>query len=380
MNRKIGAIASAAVLAIAGSAGAVDIEDELAAIKARLAALEKQVQEQKRVIAEKDAEIQAIKRNTPEILQQDADAWHNRISVGGLIEVEAGYVDSDGANTESDIVAATVELGITAQVNDWVSAELVLLYEEDTDGTGNPFDVDTALVTIADPDSSWFVNAGQYTLPFGTYATNMVSDPLTLDLGETGDTAVEAGMGFRPLTASVYVFDGDRGPGYPSVDNLGFALNYEGDFDGVGVFGHVGYLGDVGETDGFGGLAAPADGDISGWIASAEVTAGNFVFIAEYLATLDDFRATAPGAEPSAYNLEVGYNFDIGGKPSVVAFSYQGTDDLDMIDPTLQEERIGAAMWVQILDGTAVALEYLVEEAYNGTDTNTLTGKVAVEF
>jgi hypothetical protein len=277
-------------------------------------------------------------------------------------------------------VAATVELGIAAQVNDWVSAELVLLYEEDTDGTGNPFDVDTAIVTIADPDSSWFINAGHYTLPFGSYASNMVSDPLTLDLGETGDTAVEAGMGFGPLTASLYVFDGDRGPGHPSVDNLGFALNYEGDFDGVGVVGHVGYLGDVGEADGFGSLAAPADGDISGWIASAEVTAGNFVFIAEYLATLDDFRATAPGAEPSAYNLEVGYNFELGGKPSVVAFSYQGTDDLDMIDPTLQEERIGAAMWVEIMDGTAVALEYLVEEAYDGTDTNTLTGKVAVEF
>jgi len=382
MKKTTLATALAAALACTNTAAAASIEDELAAIKARLQALEKQVQDQNRVIAEKDAEIQAMKKDTPAILQHDADAdaWHNKIEVGGLIEVEAGVVDSDDADTESDIVAATVELGIAAQVNDWVSAELVLLYEEETDGDGTPFGVDTALITIADPDSSWFVNAGQYTLPFGAYPTYMVSDPLTLDLGETANTAVEAGWGFGPATASVYVFDGNRGPGHADIDNYGLALNFENDFDGVGVVGNLGYINDVAEADGFGDLASSADGDIAGWIASAEITAGNVVFIAEYLATLDDFKATAPGAEPSAYNLEVDYQFDLGGNPSVVAFSYQGTDDLDMIDASLQEERIGAAMWVEIMDGTAVALEYLMEEAYDGTDTDTLTGKIAVEF
>jgi hypothetical protein len=369
------AAAMAAALACSGGAMAASLEDELAAIKARLNALERQVQDQNRTIQQKDREIAELKRSSG-----DGDAWFDKVEIGGLIEVEAGHVSSDGSEDDDDVVAGTVELGIAAEINDWVAAEIVLLYEEDADnvdedGTSD-INVDTAMVTIADPDSNWFVNAGQYTLPFGTYATNMVADPLTLDLAETADTAVEAGMSFGPVTASVFAFDGDGSDA--AINRFGAAVFGEFGNDSVSAKLHAAYMNDISETDGLGDFD-DTDDSAPGWIASAEITAGAFIFIGEYLAATDDFSA-APGDEPSAFNLEAGVNFELAGMPAVFAVAHQGSDEMGVLDSEFPEERTGAAITVEILEGTSVALEYLTQEDYDGVDTDTLTGKLAVEF
>jgi len=68
---------------------------------------------------------------TEEDVQEEVQSsWFENISFSGLVEVEASYFDSpDGS--ESDIAVSTVELGIDAQLNHWVNAHVLILYEED---------------------------------------------------------------------------------------------------------------------------------------------------------------------------------------------------------------------------------------------------------
>lgn len=385
MKRTLLAASVAAVLASTGSAGAATVEERLEAMEKRLIYLEKRVETQDQTIAEKDREISELKKSTAENRaggESGGASWVDTIEIGGVIEVEASHTSADGEKDESDLITPTVELGITAQVNDWVGAELVLLYEEETDnddgsGDGSDFSVDTAMITVADPNSSWFVNAGQYTLPFGTYNTDMIADPLTLDLGETGDTAIEAGWNFGMVTASVYTFQGDRDS---RIDNFGAALNVEVVNDSFGFIGHLGYLNDLGESDFMvdEGFITDSD-DVGAWIASAQFQFGAIRLTGEYLAAIDGF-ADASNDEPSAFNVEAAIDFDAMGKPATFALAYQGTDELDNIDDGISEKRIGGTIAVEVYKGTTLALEYRNDEDYTGADTDTITGLLAVEF
>ena len=379
MKKSLIALAIAGALTGGNSQAAMSDAEWRAAMEQRLSYLEQRVRAQDQVIEQKNQEIAELRESSSASV---ASGWFQNTEIGGVIEVEAGRSSGGGAS-EDDMVTGTVELGIATQVNPWVSAELVLLYEEDTDNAdengSNAFSVDTAVVSIADPDSNWFINAGQYTLPFGAFPTNMVSDPLTLDMAETADTAAEFGASFGAFTASAFVFDGDRGTS-ADIDNYGFALVFENQTDTAGIVAHAAWLNDIGETDGLGGVVNAGDGDMAGWIASAEVTFGNFVLIGEYFAALDDFKASAPGDEPSAYNLEAGVNFELAGLPTVFAVAHQKTSDMQTLDNSVVETRNGAAVTFEVLDGTSVGVEYLSEEAHDGSKANTLTGKLAVEF
>ncbi len=53
---------------------------------------------------------------------------------------------------------------------------------------------DTVTVTIAPPYGSWFVTAGQFYIPFGVSETNMISYPITLEIGETRESSLPVGF------------------------------------------------------------------------------------------------------------------------------------------------------------------------------------------
>lgn len=180
-----------------GTAAAGEIKDELAAIKARLKQLENQVekqndtiQHQQDIIENKSKQIEALAEVT-ETKQNNSggNAWFNKVEISGLVEVEAGHNNPDEGDDSSDVVLATAEIGIAAEINDWVSSEIVLLYEEDE----TDLEVDVATVTIANPDGPWYITGGQTYVPFGVFETNLISDPLTLEIGETRESVVLAG-------------------------------------------------------------------------------------------------------------------------------------------------------------------------------------------
>ena len=70
--------------------------------------------------------LEAINRTNKKV-----PVWSDKIAFAGLIELEAGYLKDYTDISSSDLVIATVQLGIQATINENISSEIVFLYEED---------------------------------------------------------------------------------------------------------------------------------------------------------------------------------------------------------------------------------------------------------
>ena len=383
-------------------ANAGQIEDELQTIKARLEQLEQLVEEQNQMISKQDEALQEKTRQIQELVESssndiafDDDHWINNIEIGGLIETEASYNDPDEGDSSSDVVLATMELGVATQVNEWVSAESTLLFEEDD--TDLEFDV--AFVTIANPEQTWFVTSGLFYEPFGTFGTNLISDPLTLEIAETRETSVLGGFDYNGFTGGVYVFNGDlEKDGDDDIDNFGAFAGYAQENENSTFAVNFGYINDIGDSDTLQDViqdnieaAAVEYSDFVGGVSiDGMFTYGPFNLIGEYIMATDDFEADelpfkAGGAEPEAFNIEAGYSFTLAGIDMTAAIAYQGTDEAVALE--LPEERIIGGISADIFDGTALSVEWAHDEDYSasegGTDEfggNTITSQLAVEF
>lgn len=377
----------------APAVSAADLATRLAALEGRIQDLEQRVQAQDTVIRERDQTIARLQdaADSPATAAPEAGGGGgpDRVQVTGLVEMEAQasttFEDDDHA---SDLVLATVEVGIAAQVTPWVGAEVVLLYEDDG---GTALDVDVGAITLAPPHGPWAVTAGQFYLPFGTFETHMVTDPLTLELGETRESALMAGFVNGGLAAVAYGFNGENDPGGDDdIGSWGATLGYGVEGSGVAVAGQVGYLSNLGDSDALQEAldpTAPGRAEVGAWFASAVVSGGRFTVIAEYLAAAETF---APGeldssrAKPHGWNLEAGVGFDLSGREATYALGVQGTADALALG--LPKERILTALSLALFPDTTLSLEWAHDRDYprgqggTGNRAETVTAQVAVAF
>jgi hypothetical protein len=370
MTKKTLTSAIVAILGWQGQAVAeTTIEDRVTNTERRIKYMEQRLQDQEKVLREQG---------------------HPTFVWGGVLEVEAAYSDPYVGDSTSDVVLATAELGVGAQINAWVSGEITLLYEEDD----TDLEVDVATVTVAPPEGAWSVTAGQLYVPFGSFETNLVSDPLTLEIGETRESAVQASIESSGLAGTFYVFNGSNKKDAGAddlVDNWGAALGYGHEADGFSLSAGLGYINDIGDSDAIqDSLTSNSVQDhVPGWTAGAMIETGPFVVIGEYVAATEAFQATeldfnGRGAEPKAWNIEAGYNFELAGKGATFAVGYQGTDEALALE--LPEERILAALSVDVLDNTTLSFEvandkdYYVADGGTGESANTATAQLAVAF
>jgi len=153
-------------------------------------------------------EVEELKRRLDALEQRSAVSAEpsgekkGSISFGGLVEVEANYQDTEGAESTTDLTLATFELGVEARVNPWLSAYGVLLYEQGE--SDDRFIVDEAYIRMKSDSSPIFAEVGRFTQSFGRFESGMISDPMTLELGETKHHAsVKAGYEQEGLLASL---------------------------------------------------------------------------------------------------------------------------------------------------------------------------------
>ena len=312
------------------------------------------------------------------------------LKIGGVIEVEASSHSPYEGDSTSDITAATVELGLGAQINPWVSGEVVLLYEEDD----TPLEVDVATITVASPHGASFTG-GQFYVPFGSFESNQISDPLTLEIGETRESGIQLGYEAGAFSGALYMFNGtnkeDNGTA-DKVDNFGITLGFSGEGYSLGL----GYINDIGDSDSIQDalLNGPFGSNdvlshVAGQTANAMFEFGSFTLIGEYVAATDKFQVgelefNGQGAEPKAWNVEVGYAFELAGKGATFAVAYQGTEQALALE--LPETRTLATLSVGIMKNTALAFElakdedYSVAEGGTGKSANTVTAQLAIEF
>ncbi|WP_022667134.1 LbtU family siderophore porin [Desulfospira joergensenii] len=315
------------------------------------------------------------------------------VSLSGTLEVEVGFESSDVNDTDnSDISLATAELGIEASPQEWVTGFVLLSWEDDDD----KFTADEAHITLGATDQiPYYLSAGRLYVPFGSFETMMVSDPITQDFAETRDEAVQVGIEMNGIRAAAFAFNGEAeeaNENDDTIDVFGLSLGHAMETEAFSLDLGVDWINNILES---GGLREVYDD--SGWAAALEdqVPAvslhavagfGPVSLMGEYVVMTDDVVA-AGGVklmdEASAYALEIGYTFDLAGYESTFALGYQGSDDAEELLP---ESKYLAALGVGITDNLWVNFEYSSADNYSvadggdGDDIDTFTIQMAFEF
>jgi len=308
------------------------------------------------------------------------------VSINGIVQVEAHFNQDYDGNDSSDFVADEVGVAIEAQVHKLVKAQIAFLYEE-----GGDLEIDEAFVTLGNSDV--YLAVGQLYVPFGNFESHMISDPLTLELGEAREKAAQVGFEKGGVYGAIYAFNGATGS-EDKIDHYGANIGFAQETKRFSYDLGVSYISDIADSDGLsdtlGENATSPDYDYVGGLGAHFLfNIGPVSLIGEYVTALDGFNVdhlafNGKGAEPKVWNAEVGYSFEIGGKETTFALGYQGTEE--MVGMELPESRLLAGLSVGIYENTTFAFEYSRDEDYGegdggtGKDADMMILQVAVEF
>jgi len=310
------------------------------------------------------------------------------------LETEIGFSNTKiaGESTKtSDTVLATMEFHIDAQLNDMVKGHVMLLHEEDD----TPLEVDEGTITIG-RDQGLSLTMGQMYLPFGTFETNMVADPLTLELGEIRESAIMATYVSGDISGSVYLFNGNiHNSDSSKLEQKGLSVVYEKDALHVGLD----YISSIVDTNGLEGIMANTDvltvdempylnidKYVPGTALHLKYTTDAFNIIVERVAAMKKFALSdgesALGAndgvladmKPVTTNVEFGYNID----DATIAIAIQGSKDAENIFP---KKKVMLGYSRSIFEKVGLGLELAKTTDYDEENTDTtFTTHLAVEF
>jgi len=370
-------------------------EERLEALEAHEAELAKAAQ------AESKTDPRSIEERLRSLEEQQAEFYHtlaekkaaglaskitDRITISGLIEVEGSAENLDFADGStdagSDLTLATAQLGFGVKLTEEVRGNISFLYEEDA----TDLEVDEAAIDF--DYAPIFARVGRLYVPFGVFHSHFISDPLTLELGETRETALLIGYGHELFSLSAFAFNGDaeKAGEEDHIRDWGASLVLT-PAEGVELGGS--YLSDLADSD------AELLGDeyqrrVAGWSAFATAERGPFGASAEILGAVKSFAAAdldadddGRGDKPLAWNLEVSWapqeNVELAAR-------YEGSDEF----AGQPERQYGIDVSWSPWEYTTLSLEYLRGEFDHGfgvdDDGNLLdrrdlvTAQLAVEF
>lgn len=264
----------------------------------------------------------------PMILAASTPAAAAEFSIGGLLEFE--YADTrnraTGVTTHNDnTYLATLELAAGVQITPEWRAGLVLLAEDinNTDpaefrplaheASDRPDILHVEEFVISYDSENYSLSAGRYTLPFGNFETAVISDPQTVEVGET-KTSLGATLhqGLGDLTWHLSWFNGNLRNS--SADEGGFVINADWKLNDIWRLGG-GYISAQGAAKNAPGLYdLYLVGVVDDWSLGAEyIGAGS----------------RSNGAKPQTWTLDASYainqQWSVGGR-------WQQTDRFSVLD------------------------------------------------
>jgi len=319
----------------------------------------------------------------------DTEDGRKNVNFSSVIEVEAGYVDSDewgDDNSSSDVALATAEFGIELTVVKNVSINMVTLYKEgDVD-----FGIHTGFLQLDNlGGNNLSMSFGKMYLPFGQLETNLVNDTLALEL-----VSPEQSIGFRETTIRFnwvvgninldgYVFNGDI-DGEDELSDWGISFGYDSEefTFGADYLNNVASSAMITEALFEQGVMTPND-KLNAISVNALVQLGAAILLFEHIqtASLDKigFQTTH---EPSVSQIDLGYDL---GNGWTIATAYQMTHEARVLG--MPESRITAGMGTSFYNETiSLSFEYWHDEDYNSSDggsgeaSNGIVLQIASEF
>lgn len=267
------------------------------------------------------------------------------LELSGLVEMSIAKAESDN---KTQAAVDTVELAITAAMNDSISAEIVLLQEDMNTDDQTDFEVDTAFIHMETGLGT--VSAGKFTVPFTTGETNMIEDPTTLIEPAGVGLVLSGAAGF--VEYSLYTIDPAKddtaditGNAYADQGELGF-----GDVAGMNV--NVPFNDDIALNASY----AKID-DKTGASAALVASMGGFGVILE--------GTSIEGEDENRTNIEVSYDLGMGTLAASVQKDGEGNEFRSLGFST------------DIYENTALNFQYMNDDSAN---ENAMSAMLAYQF
>lgn len=327
---------------------------------------------------------------------EEAGEGPQKVRLSAAVEVQAGanrIKDAAGVRTNSsDLVLAKAWLAADADLNKHVGSRLVLQYQEGVDS--DHVVVDEALISLSGNETCpAYLDAGKLYVPFGNYASHFISDPVTLTLGETRDTAAVLGWDNEVFGFSVTAYRGAAKEAGKSdhIDSYATSVTFtlpENRLPGFGLTGGVSWTSNLAASTTLQGMTV-TPGEVSGYVGGISAWAGvtvadRFFLDLEYLGAASDFAVgdldfiTTVDQRPVAWNIEAAMAVS---EKLEIALRYEGSNEFrDLADDLFPERQYGAVVSYALFDSASLAVEYLNGEMEGGMRRAMGTLQLAVAF
>lgn len=299
-------------------------------------------------------EVDELKERVKKLEQGSASA----LSISGVIEVEYEKPSSDSG----EFILATAELGIKSKINEQFSAYITFLYEEGEEDD----DIIIDEAALGGNFKNFSFTLGRIYVPFGIYETNLIADPIGLEIGETNDNALVLSTELSGIVASIWSAQNGEKDGINDDSYNGVSLRYESDNFAIGAdfISHLPEIGNVNLTNKIAGVAIHAKANFN-----------DFGIIIERIAARDK---DVDGNQPEATQVEFSYT---AGELTVAAIR-QNIDEFKDDDNNIIDNVTSVGFNYGIAEGVSFSAEYSDTKYSNaGVDnTKVSTLKLAYEF
>lgn len=315
-----------------------------------------------------------------------------RLIISGLIEGQGIFTNSYDHHNKTKFNLDDSQLALYLRATSWLSGYVAIEYSPTH--TSKVF-MQRGFLTIGNLEKSpFYFTAGKMYVPFGDYTSNMVTEPMTRDLGRTLATGAEVGFlqtGPNAWHAEAYLYEGLTKFQSNNKKQLEYGADAGYKFKvSDKVSGEVGtsFISNLADSQGIRGtlkdnnvLLAHNVPALDGY---AHLAIDKFNFLAEFLSAIRKFNknnlaANGHGAKPSAMNAEASYNFKTCCKPSSVAIGYSQTRQSQALGFPKASYR--AVYNINIWRDTNLALEYRYDKNYkNGIVMGDHANVVSAQF
>ena len=310
-----------------------------------------------------------------------------RVRLFATIELEAIY-EKDFEHKKTDEHQANMDLEGEVEFFDWLWGFAKWAYDQEET------ELEELYLTFSNIEAMPVVlSIGKIELPFALYDTNMVSDPFTLEIAETFETAVLLEFEQEEFFASVFAAHGRKFYDNNRLFRLfGASCEYTLEYDEVVVSVGTGWMNNLFTSDEASFFLSDEElvlkDPVPAFSANFLCEVDPFDLMVEYVTCTDDPEyieedEIEKGKPPQVWNVELGYTFDLFEWETTLAFGYQGSDNaLDF----LPERRLSGGFIVAIADNIKASFEYAHDTDYSrsdggtGKDGNVVSFQLELEF
>jgi hypothetical protein len=322
------------------------------------------------------------------------------LMLSGKVEAQAAYQNTYSGTHTSSLNLSSAELDLIPTIGEWASGFIALGYD-DAATLNNLSAVQNSRVQVKKAFLTFgnlnqfplYATIGQFNVPFGAYASNMISDTIPQDIFQTRARALllgyEGKSGQGPY-AEIFAFNGDTNTNQNNnINNVGANVGFNftrGTFSGdLGVSGIANVADSLSMQNtgspAFQGFAIPTVANqtpeflhrqVPGAALHGSVGLGNFSLLAEYIGATSpfdqqDMTFNNHGAEPRAMNVEAAYSFPVfGGKPGAISAGYGRS--WDAVALGVPESRYIASFTTSLWRDTIEEIEFRHDINYNSSD------------